>query len=273
MANTYWQRPELKIIKTRASSSCKYDTRSNLVDFRQKKEFVCMYRGKAFLTSGRDFRAPVFGSETPSSSEGSSSSQGQENNAVRDDIFPTDLSSLIDDVISAQNAEEIVRRSRQLKSAITIRLLQDQVRSVVSALSALMKKIYQKSSDETFEPSTEFGALDVPPGEFTIPPSSYGSGGDLSALYTWLQCKSRVPSSTSEYVNFFNKFIHHVVSEKYSRDVWPRLTARTWKRKNQYVDFESELVVNFVKTMYEKANKEVRTSFYFDIFNMITVAL
>ncbi|VDP51081.1 unnamed protein product [Heligmosomoides polygyrus] len=142
----------------------------------------------------------------------------------------------------------------QLKSAITIRLLQDRVRSAVSALSALKKKIYQKSSDETFEPSTEFGALDVPPGEFTIPPSSYGpacvfDGGDLSTLYTRLQCKSRVPSSTSEYVNFFNTFIHHVVSEMYSRDVWPRLTARTRRRKNQYVDFESELVINFVKVI------------------------
>ncbi|VDO41184.1 unnamed protein product [Heligmosomoides polygyrus] len=59
----------------------------------------------------------------------------------------------------------------------------------------------------------------------------------------------------------------------YSRDVWPRLTARTRKRKNQYVDFESELVINFVKAMYEKANKEVRTSFYFDVFHMIIVAL
>ncbi|VDP47521.1 unnamed protein product [Heligmosomoides polygyrus] len=136
-----------------------------------------------------------------------------------------------------------------------------------------MKKIYQKSSDETFEPSTEFGAPNVPPGEFTIPPSSYDPGGDLSALYTRLQCKSRVPSSTSEYVNFFNKFIHHVVSEMYSRDVWPRLTAPIRKRKNQYVDFESELVRNFVKVMHEKANKETRTSFYFDVFNMITVAL
>ncbi|VDP45911.1 unnamed protein product [Heligmosomoides polygyrus] len=71
----------------------------------------------------------------------------------------------------------------------------------------------------------------------------------------------------------FNKFFHHAVSEMYSHDVWPGLTARTRKRKNQYVDFESELVINFVKAMYEKANKEVRTSFYFDVFNMITVAL
>ncbi|VDO47072.1 unnamed protein product [Heligmosomoides polygyrus] len=40
MANTYWQRRELKIIKTCANSSCKCDAGFNLVDFRQKKEYV-----------------------------------------------------------------------------------------------------------------------------------------------------------------------------------------------------------------------------------------
>ncbi|VDP00032.1 unnamed protein product [Heligmosomoides polygyrus] len=168
-------------------------------------------------------------------------------NAIKDDIFPTDLSSLIDDVISAQNAESAPLEAFEVGH-------NNRVRSALSALSGLMKKIYQKSSDETFELSIEFGALDVPPGEFTIPPSSYGP----------------------EYVNFFNKFIHHVVSEagvRSPRDVWPRLTTRTRKRKNHYVDFGSELVINFVKVMYEKANKEIRTSFYFDVFNMVTVAL
>ncbi|VDO36154.1 unnamed protein product [Heligmosomoides polygyrus] len=165
---------------------------------------------------------------------------------------------------------------------ILLRVLRGRVKTVKVALSVVKKKVYQKNREETLMASKDSGALDVPPGDFTIPPSSFGPGGDLSALYTRLQRTSRVPSSTSEYVNFFNKFIHHIVSciphkhlnfQMYSRDVWPRLTARTRKRKNQYVDFESQLVINFVKAMYEKANKEVRTSFYFDVFYMITVAL
>ncbi|VDP02600.1 unnamed protein product [Heligmosomoides polygyrus] len=147
-----------------------------------------------------------------------------------------------------------------------LRLLRDRVKTVETALSVVKKKVYQKSRDETLTASKDFGV-------FTIPYSSYGPGSDLSALYTRLQHTSRVPSSTSEYANFFNNFIHHVVPEMYSRDVWPLLSVRTRKRKNQYVDFESELVINFVKAMYEKANKEVRTSFYVDVFHMITVAL
>ncbi|VDO19604.1 unnamed protein product [Heligmosomoides polygyrus] len=179
------------------------------------------------------------------------------------------MSSRVDDVISAQNAEELDRAPMEpLKVDHNNR-----VKTAETALSVVKKKVYQKSRDETLTASKDFGALDVPSGDVTTPSSSYGPGGDLSALYTRLQRTSRVPSPTSEYVNFFNKFIHHVVSEMYSRDVWPRLTARTRKRKNQYVDFESELVINFVKPMFEKANKEVRTSFYFDVFHMITVAL
>ncbi|VDP06445.1 unnamed protein product [Heligmosomoides polygyrus] len=38
MANTYWQKRELKIITTCANSSCKCDAGFNLVDFRQKNE-------------------------------------------------------------------------------------------------------------------------------------------------------------------------------------------------------------------------------------------
>ncbi|VDO74698.1 unnamed protein product [Heligmosomoides polygyrus] len=72
--------------------------------------------------------------------------------------------------------------------------------------------------------------------------------------------------------NFFNKFIHHVVSEVGVRSLCilvtcgPNLRRGPEQEKNQYVDFESERVTNFVKVMYEKANKEVRTSFYFDVF-------
>ncbi|VDO31889.1 unnamed protein product [Heligmosomoides polygyrus] len=165
MANTYWQRRELKIIKTCANSSCKCDARFNLVDFRQKKEYVYKEMRTTLQPIWVDM-AEHFSLQ----------------NAVKDDIFPTDLFSLIDDVISAQNAEEIVCRSKQLKSAITIRLLQDRVRSTISALPALMKKIYQKNSDEMSERSIEFGALDVPSGDFTIPPSSYGPG-ELSKSY------------------------------------------------------------------------------------------
>ncbi|VDP10745.1 unnamed protein product [Heligmosomoides polygyrus] len=152
-------------------------------------------------------------------------------NAVKKDIFPTDLPSLVDAVISAQNAEERERRSSHLKSTITLRLLRDRVKTVENALSVVKKKVYQKSSDETLTASEDFGALDVPSEDFTIPPSSYGPGGDLPALYTRLQRRSRVPSSTSEYVNFFNKFIHHVVSEMYSRNMWPDLRCGPEKKK------------------------------------------
>ncbi|VDO82312.1 unnamed protein product [Heligmosomoides polygyrus] len=86
------------------------------------------------------------------------------------------------------------------------------------ALSVVKKKVYQKNRDETLTASKDSGALDVPPGDFTIPPSSYGPA------------QVSVPSSTSEYVDFFNKFINHVVTE-IKRFLWPRLTARTQKGK------------------------------------------
>ncbi|VDO97357.1 unnamed protein product [Heligmosomoides polygyrus] len=112
------------------------------------------------------------------------------------------------------------------------------------------------------------GSLDVPSGVFTIPSSSYGPGDDLFALYTRLQRTSRVPSSTSECVNFFNKFVHHVVSEVGVRSPCILVTCGPDLRRAP----EKEKT-NFVKAMYEKSNKEVRTSFDFDVFQMITVAL
>lgn len=50
-----------------------------------------------------------------------------------------------------------------------------------AGLSAL-KNIYQKSHDETYEASKEFGALEPPPGELTSPASFY-SVGEVSKPY------------------------------------------------------------------------------------------
>ncbi|VDP32491.1 unnamed protein product [Heligmosomoides polygyrus] len=172
-----------------------------------------------------------------------------------------------------KNPQDAYDRAQILKAAISVERLKDQLKSAESAISSLRKKLYAKTRAESAETSSDFGSLDPPEGDFKIAPSSIGPGGDLKELYIRLRRRSRPMSHTSDYMNFFSKFVGNVVTEMYDRSIWHRLTARTKKRRNDYTDFDSDAIINFVTATYAHANKQVGESFYMDVFNMIAVAL